>query len=113
MAHVALFLRDFKLGTRVAEQLTLHSHEVTFCEEIESIPPSAIVAVVNLNDAHFGEIGFVQKLKTLRPQMRIIGVLTRLQKKQLAAYREAGCALLLPRRSVVRNLPTLITKLDE
>jgi len=91
----------------------LHSHEVTFCEEIESIPPSAIVAVVNLNDAHFGEIGFVQKLKTLRPQMRIIGVLTRLQKKQLAAYREAGCALLLPRRSVVRNLPTLITKLDE
>lgn len=113
MAHVALFLRDFKLGTRVAEQLTLHSHEVTFCEEIESIPPGTTVAVVNLNDPHFGEVGFVQKLKTVQPQIQIIGVLSRLQKTQLATYREAGCALLLPRRSVVRNLPTLISKLDE
>ncbi len=113
MAHVALFLRDFKLGTRVAEQLTLHSHDFTFCEEIETLPPGTAVAVVNLNDPHFGEIGFVQKLKTIHPGIRIIGILYRLQKTQLATYREAGCALLLPRRSVVKNLPTLITKLDE
>ena len=112
MAHIALFLRDFKLGTRVAAQLTLHSHEVTFCEEIESLPPDATVAVVNLNDSRFGEVGFVQKLKTIQPRIQIIGVLSRLQKTHLATYREAGCALLLPRRSVVRNLSTLITKLD-
>ena len=57
----------------------------------------------------FFSVGLVSELK--RHEIKIIGSLKELKTKDLKKLKSAGCNLVLPKSSLVKNLPKLINEL--
>jgi|TARA_B110000881_G_scaffold212735_1_gene222788 hypothetical protein len=112
MKNILLFIKDFELGSKVSSACVDAEMNVEFCDETTSpddFVEESLIAIIDLDEDVFFSIGLVSELK--RHGLKIIGYLEELKARDLKKLKSAGCDLVLPKSSLVKNLPKLINEL--
>ena len=112
MENILLFIKDFELGSKVSSICVDYEKNVEFCDENTSpddFVEKSILAIIDLNESVFFSVGLISELK--RHGLKIIGTMDEIKAKELKKIKSAGCDILLPKSSLVKNIPTLLSKL--
>ncbi len=112
MADIIIFTSDFKLGTKLSESIIQLDKSVIFADNKtdwnKQVTSRTKAVIVDLDDPGYGTVSHISTLWSLNKEMIIIGVMTRVQKLLHDKLRSAGCGFILPRSSLVKNLPSLL-----
>jgi DNA-binding NarL/FixJ family response regulator len=110
---IALFIRDFLLGTQISDRLASMGKEVVFCERLRELPVDPGAIILDLDEKDFGIPAFVSALKIARPQVQMIGFMRQIQNQQLAEMKAAGCSVIISQSAAVKNIQTIIRELSQ
>ncbi|MBT3299204.1 MAG: hypothetical protein HN657_00510 [Candidatus Marinimicrobia bacterium] len=112
MADILLFVRDFELGTKLSEVFTDLGQSLLFTDENtdpNEFKDSAKMAIVDLDDPYFSSVGLIAELK--RHDLKVVGFMNRVNQKDQNKIKKVGCEIILPRSSLVKNMPSLVKEL--
>tara|TARA_B100001250_G_scaffold297664_1_gene259130 strand:- start:68 stop:412 length:345 start_codon:yes stop_codon:yes gene_type:complete len=112
MGNILLFIKDFQLSSKVSSACVDYEKNVEFCDENTSpddFAEKSLVAVIDLDESVFFSVGLVSELK--RHGIKIIGTMDEVKAKELKKLRSAGCDIVLPKSSLVKNIPRLLSEL--
>ena len=112
MVEILLFIKDFEFGSRVSSSCVGQDKNVEFSDEDskpDSFPKSIKMAIVDMDEEVFASIGLVEELKRLN--IAVIGTKKRISNKEQSKIKSVGCDMLLPKSSLVKNIPSLIDQL--
>ena len=112
MNNILLFIKDFELGSKVTSVCVDYDMNVEFCDENtdpDDFLNNSLLAIIDLDEDVFFSVGLVSELK--RHEIKIIGAIKELKTKDLKKLKSAGCNVVLPKSSLVKNLPNLINEL--
>jgi hypothetical protein len=62
-----------------------------------------------MDEAIFSSVGLVAELK--RRGLKVIGTMTKINNREQSKLRSAGCDVIIPRASLVKNMPNLLDEL--
>tara|TARA_B110000014_G_C19957997_1_gene495760 strand:+ start:53 stop:397 length:345 start_codon:yes stop_codon:yes gene_type:complete len=113
MGNILLFIKDFELGSKVSSICVDSEKNVEFCDENTSpddFVEKSLLAVIDLDESVFYSVGLVSELK--RHGIKIIGTMKEVKAKQLKKLKLAGCDIVIPKSSLVKNVPTLLSELN-
>ena len=108
MSKVAVFVRDFELGTRIADTLTLLGEACVFPDAESDDTQDARVVIIDLDDVDLKPLNLVYKLTGESPELSVVGCSIRVSKRLMYEAKEAGCRWVFPKSSLVRNLPAVL-----
>lgn len=106
--NVGLFIRDFEIGAKVSTRLTELGATFEFYEKTADLDSNVILVIIDLDDDNTGNEFFVHQLVTDHSELQIIGYLKHVRKENHEKFKMAGCNVILPRSSLVKNLSTFI-----
>ena len=112
MVEILLFIKDFEFGSKVSSSCVDKEKNVEFSDENskpDSFPKSVKMAIVDMDEEVFASIGLVAELKRLN--IAVIGTKKRISNKEQSKIKSVGCDMLLPKSSLVKNIPSLIDQL--
>ena len=112
MVEILLFIKDFEFGSKVSSSCVDQEKNVEFSDENskpDSFPKSVKMAIVDMDEEVFASIGLVAELKRLN--IAVIGTKKRISNKEQSKIKSVGCDMLLPKSSLVKNIPSLIGQL--
>ena len=112
MVEILLFIKDFEFGSKVSSSCVDQGKNVEFSDENskpDSFPKSVKMAIVDMDEEVFASIGLVAELKRLN--IAVIGTKKRISNKEQSKIKSVGCDMLLPKSSLVKNIPSLIDQL--
>ena len=112
MPEILLFVKDFELGSKLSSTCIDQDRQVEFSDENtdpNAFPDLALLAVVDMDEKVFSSVGFVAELK--RRNIKVIGTMKRINNKEQSKLRSAGCDIIVPRSSLVKNMPSLMSEL--
>ena len=112
MIEILLFIKDFEFGSKVSSSCVDQEKSVEFSDENskpDSFPKSVKMAIVDMDEEVFASIGLVAELKRLN--IAVIGTKKRISNKEQSKIKSVGCDMLLPKSSLVKNIPSLIDQL--
>ncbi len=112
MVEILLFIKDFEFGSKVSSSCVDQEKNVKFSDENskpDSFPKSVKMAIVDMDEEVFASIGLVAELKRLN--IAVIGTKKRISNKEQSKIKSVGCDMLLPKSSLVKNIPSLIDQL--
>ena len=112
MVEILLFIKDFEFGSKVSSICVDQEKNVEFSDENskpDSFPKSVKMAIVDMDEEVFASIGLVAELKRLN--IAVIGTKKRISNKEQSKIKSVGCDMLLPKSSLVKNIPSLINQL--
>ncbi len=112
MVEILLFIKDFEFGSKVSSSCVDQEKNVEFSDEKtkpDSFPKSVKMAIVDMDEEVFASIGLVAELKRLN--IAVIGTKKRISNKEQSKIKSVGCDILLPKSSLVKNIPSLIDQL--
>ena len=112
MVEILLFIKDFEFGSKVSSSCVDQDKNVEFSDENskpDSFPKSVKMAIVDMDEEVFASIGLVAELKRLN--IAVIGTKKRISNKEQSKIKSVGCDILLPKSSLVKNIPSLIDQL--
>ena len=112
MVEILLFIKDFEFGSKVSSSCVDQDKNVEFSDENskpDSFPKSVRMAIVDMDEEVFASIGLVAELKRLN--IAVIGTKKRISNKEQSKIKSVGCDMLLPKSSLVKNIPSLIDQL--
>ena len=112
MVEILLFIKDFEFGSKVSSSCVDQDKNVKFSDENskpDSFPKSVKMAIVDMDEEVFASIGLVAELKRLN--IAVIGTKKRISNKEQSKIKSVGCDMLLPKSSLVKNIPSLIDQL--
>ena len=112
MVEILLFIKDFEFGSRVSSSCVGQDKNVEFSDENSKpdfFPKSIKMAIVDMDEEVFASIGLVAELKRLN--ISVIGTKKRISNKEQSKIKSVGCDMLLPKSSLVKNIPSLIDQL--
>ena len=112
MVEILLFIKDFEFGSKVSSSCVDQDKNVEFSDENsnpDSFPKSVKMAIVDMDEEVFASIGLVAELKRLN--IAVIGTRKRISNKEQSKIKSVGCDMLLPKSSLVKNIPSLIDQL--
>ena len=112
MPEVLLFVKEFELGSRISSACVDKEKNVEFSDENtdpDSFPEQAKLAIVDMDEAVFSSVGLVAELK--RRGLNVIGTMKKINNREQAKLRSAGCDIIIPRASLVKNMPKLLDEL--
>ena len=112
MVEILLFIKDFEFGSKVSSSCVDQDKNVEFSDENsnpDSFPKSVKMAIVDMDEEVFASIGLVAELKRLNKA--VIGTKKRISNKEQSKIKSVGCDMLLPKSSLVKNIPSLIDQL--
>ena len=112
MSEILLFVKDFEMGSKISTICVDQGKDVEFSDENtdpDLFPESVRLAVVDMDEKVFSSIGLVSELK--RRGLKIIGILDVVENKKQIKLRNAGCDIILPRLSILKNMPNLLDEL--
>ena len=112
MVEILLFIKDFEFGSKVSSSCVDQDKDVEFSDENskpDSFPKSVKMAIVDMDEEVFASIGLVAELKRLN--ISVIGTKKRISNKEQSKIKSVGCDMLLPKSSLVKNIPSLIDQL--
>ncbi|MFQ6605238.1 MAG: hypothetical protein ACE5D8_06755 [Fidelibacterota bacterium] len=109
MIRVCLFIKDFELGTRVADKLTYEMATIDFGENLESeIVKKADLTIVDCDQPEQGTVLFMSQLRHLNKHQLLTGFMKLPHKETIDKLTAAGCELILPQSSLLKNIPSLL-----
>lgn len=112
MVEILLFIKDFEFGSKISSSCVDQEKNVEFSDENskpDSFPKSVKMAIVDMDEEVFASIGLVAELKRL--DIAVIGTKKRISNKEQSKIKSVGCDMLLPKSSLVKNIPSLIDQL--
>ena len=112
MVEILLFIKDFEFGSKVSSICVDQEKNVEFSDENskpDSFPKSVKMAIVDMDEEVFASIGLTAELKRLN--IAVIGTKKRISNKEQSKIKSVGCDMLLPKSSLVKNIPSLIDQL--
>jgi len=113
MTDVLLFIQDFQLGTKVSEALTDLNKTVKFAEGdnlgLSQINDSTELVIVDLDDSVFQTVAFVSGLRNYNNNIKIAGYMQVVHKEAYDRLKAAGCDIILPKSSFVKNIHSLVS----
>ena len=112
MVEILLFIKDFEFGSKVSSSCVDQEKDVEFSDENskpDSFPKSVKMAIVDMDEEVFASIGLVAELKRLN--IAVIGTKKVISNKEQSKIKSVGCDMLLPKSSLVKNIPSLIDQL--
>jgi len=107
MKDIALFVKDFQKGTELSNLLTNIDMNVTFAESIYDLPDQCQIGIIDLDDEKFGNVKFVSELNR-HTEMILLGYMEKITKDIQVKLKAAGCNMILPTASLVKNIPSVI-----
>ena len=112
MPEILLFVKDFELGSKLSSTCIDQDRQVEFSDE--NTDPTTFredvkMAVVDMDEKVFSSVGLVAELK--RRDIKVIGTMKRINNKEQSKLRSAGCDIIVPRSSLVKNMPSLMSEL--
>ncbi len=107
--HVGLFIKDFELGTKVSAKLTELDSTFEFYEKSADVPEKTSLLIIDLDHEETGNEFFVHQLASDNVDIQLIGYMKHILKEKHNKFRIAGCNVILPKSSLVKNLSTFIT----
>ena len=112
MTEVLLFVKKFRLGTKISEALTDLNVSVKFAEGerlgISQIDDNTKVVILDLDDSVFQTVAFISGLRNINKNMKIAGYMKIIHKETYDRLKAAGCDIILPKSSFVKNIRTLV-----
>jgi hypothetical protein len=112
MTDVLLFIKNFQLGTKISEALTDLNQSVKFADGerfgLSAINDQTKLAILDLDDSVFQTVAFVSGLRNMNKSMKIAGYMKVIHKETYDRIKAAGCDIILPKSSFVKNIHTLI-----
>ncbi len=112
MTDILLFVKNFRLGTKISEALTDQNMSVKFAEGerlgLSQISDDTKLVILDLDDSVFQTVAFVSGLRNINKKMKIAGYMKVIHKETYDRLKSAGCDIILPKSSFVKNLHTLI-----
>ena len=112
MVEILLFIKNFEFGSKVSSSCVDQDKNVEFSDENsnpDSFPKSVKMAIIDMDEEVFASIGLVAELKRLN--IAVIGTKKRISNKEQSKIKSVGCDMLLPKSSLVKNIPSLIDQL--
>ena len=110
--EIILFVKNFQLGTKLSEVLIDNGKTVTFADDeqhgLSQVNDATKMAFIDLDDPVFQTMAFVSGLRNINADMKIIGYMKIVHKETYDRLRAAGCDLILPQSSLVKNIPSLV-----
>ena len=114
MSDVLLFVKDFELGTKISESLINLGTSVSFAEGdhmgLNQVDENTKVVILDLDDLVFSTISFINSLRRTNINMKIAGYMKYVHKESYERLKAAGCDIILPKTSFVKNIHTLVAK---
>jgi hypothetical protein len=110
MNNIALFVKDFQKGTELSDRLATVNINITFAESIYDLPDQCQIGLIDLDDEKFGTEQFVSELNS-QTKMTLLGYMEKVQKESRDKLKAAGCDMILPKASVVKNIQSLVKEL--
>ncbi len=112
MTEVLLFVKKFQLGTKISEALTDQNVSVEFAEGerlgLSQITDDTKIVILDLDDSVFQTVAFISGLRNINKNMKIAGYMRIIHKETYDRLKAAGCDIILPKSSFVKNIHTLI-----
>jgi len=112
MPEILLFIKDFELGSKISSACVDRNKNVEFSDEKSDpslFPKSVRLAIVDMDEEVFSSIGLVAELK--RRGLSVIGTKKKIANKEQSKIRLVGCDMLIPKSSLVKNIPSLIREI--
>ena len=113
MTDILLFVKDFRLGTKISEALTDQNMSAKFAEGerlgLSLINDDTKLVILDLDDSVFQTVAFVSGLRNINKNMKIAGYMKVIHKETYDRLKSAGCDIILPKSSFVKNIHTLIS----
>ena len=112
MPKVLLFIKDFELGSRLSSVCVDAGCSVEFSDENTNpdlFEEHIKIAVVDLDEKIFASVGLVAELK--RREIKIIGIMKKINNRDRSKLSTAGCDIIFPKNSLVKNMPRLLHEL--
>ena len=113
MTDVLLFVKKFQLGTKISEALIDLNMSVKFADGerfgLSAIDENIKLVIVDLDDSVFQTVAFIAGLKSINNNMKIVGYMKIIHKETYDRLKAAGCDIILPKSSFVKNIHTLIS----
>jgi len=113
MTDILLFVKNFRLGTKISEALADQNMSVKFAEGerfgLSQINDETQLVILDLDDSVFQTVAFVSGLRNMNKNMKIAGYMKVIHKETYERLKAAGCDIILPKSSFVKNLHTLIS----
>lgn len=113
MIEVLLFVKKFQLGTKISETLTDLNVSVKFADGerfgLSAIDENIKLVIIDLDDSVFQTVAFVSGLRNINKNMKIAGYMKIIHKETYDRLKAAGCDIILPKSSFVKNIHTLIS----
>ena len=106
MNKVIIFVKDFQKSTNISEKLANLDLEISFYEGFSENIDDYNLAVVDLNEADFGNTKFLSDLKS-NSNLFIIGYISQIIKKSHDAFKSSGCDIILSNASIIKNIESL------
>lgn len=112
MANVVLFVKNFRIGTKISETLTDLSQTVKFADGerfgLADVDESTDMVIIDLDDSVFQTVAFISGLRKMNKTMKIVGYMKVIHKETYERLKASGCDIILPSSSFVKNIHTLI-----
>lgn len=113
MIEVLLFVKKFQLGTKISEVLTDLNVSVKFADGerfgLSTINENIKLVILDLDDSVFQTVAFISGLRNINKNMKIAGYMKIIHKETYDRLKAAGCDIILPKSSFVKNIHTLIS----
>ncbi len=106
--NVGLFIKDFEFGTKISEKLSELDLSIEFCETSSELKDNVQLLIVDLDEKDFGDEHFVRQLAGENKITQIIGFMEQVQKDKHSVFKKAGCSMILPKSSFIKNIETFI-----
>ena len=113
MGKILLFVKDFELGTKISSTCVDLGYSVDFSDENTdpgSFKNDILIAFVDLDENVFASVGLVSELK--RKNLKVIGIMNKIKNRERSKLQSAGCEMIFPKSSVVKNIPKLLDELS-
>ncbi len=115
MADILLYVHDFQLGTEISEQFIRLDKTVEFFNTLPAvktrIPNETAIVILDLDEDDFNSADLISYIRNFRPDIMIYGFKRTISKRIHEELKNAGCDLIFPRSSFIKNLPGLIDRL--
>ena len=112
MPEILLFVKDFELGSKLSSTCIDQDWQVEFSDENTdptTFPEYVKMAVVDMDENVFSSVGLVSELK--RRGLKVVGTMKQINNRDRSKLRSAGCDIIVPRSSLVKNMPSLMSEL--
>ncbi|HJM48006.1 MAG: hypothetical protein QF814_05555 [Candidatus Marinimicrobia bacterium] len=106
--NIGLFIKDFEFGIKISEKLSEFELSFDFCDTHSDIMDETHLIIVDLDDINNGDVHFIRQLYGKNNNARIIGFMKQVQKDQHTIFKNAGCNMILPKSSLIKNIETFI-----